>query len=174
MFLELIAVVLAGVAAAGILMLINRGIGGRLPRWLVPVAAGLAMLAATISNEYNWFDRTKGSLPDGIEVAQTVENQVFYRPWTYAFPYVDRFVAVDTATARQHPEKPGVALVDIYYFGRWTQVNKVPMIGDCVLGRRAVLSDDVAFAEDGTITGAAWVNAGTDDPVLTTLCKEIS
>ena len=50
MFLELIATVFAGLAMAGVVMLVNRTSGGRLPRWTAPVAAGLAMITATVSN----------------------------------------------------------------------------------------------------------------------------
>ena len=33
MFVELIAAFVAGIAAAGVVMLVNRLLGGRLPRW---------------------------------------------------------------------------------------------------------------------------------------------
>ena len=112
MFLELIATFIAGIAGAGLLMLLNRVLGGRLPRWLIPVAAGAAMLLSTISSEYSWYSRTSGPLIDeGFEVAQTVESKAMYRPWTYAKPYIDRFVAVDVATAQRNPDQPGKVLV---------------------------------------------------------------
>ena len=76
MFLELIATVFAGLAVAGVVMLVNRMTGGKLPRWFVPVAAGLGMIGTTISNEYSWYDRTVATLPEGLEIAQTVENHV--------------------------------------------------------------------------------------------------
>ena len=50
MFFELIGTIVAGVAAAPLVWAINRTLKGRLPSWLVPVAAGAAMLAATISS----------------------------------------------------------------------------------------------------------------------------
>ncbi len=43
MFLELIAVIVAGIAGAGVMMLIARVSGGRIPKWFIPVAAGAAM-----------------------------------------------------------------------------------------------------------------------------------
>ena len=55
MFLELLAVIIAGFAGAGVMMLVAKLAGNRLPRWLVPVAAGAAMLGTTISSEYSWF-----------------------------------------------------------------------------------------------------------------------
>ena len=80
MFLELIATIVAGIAAAGIMMVITRASGGRLPKWLTPVAAGAAMIAATISNEYGWYGRTSKSLPDEFMIVDTVESKALYRP----------------------------------------------------------------------------------------------
>ncbi|MEX3015011.1 hypothetical protein [Gymnodinialimonas hymeniacidonis] len=171
MFIELIATAFAGIACAGIAMLLNRITGRRLPRWLTPVAAGLGMLAMTISNEYTWFDRTAEELPEGIEIAMTVENQSWFRPWTRAYPYVERFVAVDTGTARTNEALPDQRLADLYFFGRWSPVNQAPMLFDCAEARSALLIDGADFAADGTVTDAAWEQMPEDDPILTLVCE---
>ena len=93
MFLELIAVAVAGFAGAGAIMALRLVLGDRLPRWLVPVGAGLAMLAATISSEYNWFSRTAGALPEGVVVADSVTDTAPWRPWTYLVPLTVRAMA---------------------------------------------------------------------------------
>ena len=94
MFIELIATVFAGIACAGLAMLVNIATGRHLPKWITPVAAGLGMLAMTISNEYTWFERTAEQLPEGVTVAMTVDEQSWFRPWTQLWPYTERFVAV--------------------------------------------------------------------------------
>ena len=86
-------------------MLVNKATGGRLPRWLAPVAAGLGMIAATITSEYGWFTRTSQTLPEGMTIAQTVEKRAFYQPWTYVTPYIDRFVAVDVGTMQRRDDQ---------------------------------------------------------------------
>lgn len=172
MFLELIATFVAGFAAAGLALLLNKALGGRLPRWIMPVAAGAAMIGMTISNEYGWFSRTKANLPDGMEVVETVENQSFYRPWTYAYPFTERFVAVDTATMKEHANQPGQKLVDVYLFGRWSPVHKVPVLADCPGNRQATLTDAVSFADDGTVDGADWHNVAADNPTQIAICGE--
>lgn len=171
MFVELIGTLVAGVAGAGLVMLINRALGGRLPRWFAPVAAGAAMLATTISNEYGWYDRTKESLPEGVVVAQTVESTAIYRPWTYVKPFVERFVAVDVASIQTHPDQPGVKLADTYFFGRWAPVNKLPVLTDCVAGRRAALADGITFESSGAVFGADWITVPKTDPIVSTVCE---
>lgn len=174
MFLELIATIIAGIAAAGVVMLVNMVTGRRLPRWLMPVAAGAGMLAMTISSEYSWFSRTSATLPEGLEIAQTVESRALYRPWTYVTPFVERFVAVDRASVLTHPDQPGRRLADAFFFGRWAPVRQMSLVADCAEGRRALLPPGAAFDTTGEVDGLSWVRPTADDPLLTAICKPMS
>lgn len=171
MFLELIATFVAGIAAAGVVMLLNRMVGRRLPGWFTPVAAGAAMLASTIVSEYGWFARTAAAMPEGVEVAMTVEERSWVRPWTQLWPYVKRFAAVDVATAKRNDAFPDQRLVDLYFFGRWSPVSKAPFLFDCAGGRSAPLADGAEFGTDGEVTDAAWTAAPPDDPILKLACE---
>ncbi len=171
MFVELIAVIFAGIACAGIALMLNIATGRRLPRWGMPVAAGLGMLGMTISNEYTWFERTAERLPEGVSVAMTVEEQSWLRPWTQVWPYAKRFVAVDTGTARSHADLPGQRLADLYFFGRWSPVNQAPMLFDCAVGRSALLIDGATFGSDGAVIDAEWEAMPDDDPILKLVCE---
>lgn len=172
MFLELVATFVAGIACAGIAMVLNRLFGGRLPRWLTPVAAGLGMLAVTVSNEYTWYDRTSGQLPEGLAVALTVEEDSWIRPWTKIWPYTKRFIAVDQDSIRTHDAKPGQRMADLYFFGRWSPVNRAPVVFDCETMRSALLIDGADFGPDGTLNGADWQSVPPDDVVLATTCRD--
>ncbi|SLN37602.1 hypothetical protein ROJ8625_01721 [Roseivivax jejudonensis] len=163
MVFELVAVVLAGVAGAGLMLLASRLLGERVPRWLVPVAAGGAMLAAAISNEYGWYDRTRGSLPDGMVVASAVEGRHWWRPWTYAVPMVERFVVVDAAGLRANAQDEGLYLADLYFFGRWRATQALQVMVDCEDGRRA----DPAGGDGGE---PVWREVGADDPIVASVC----
>lgn len=172
MFFELIATVVAGVGAAGLMMGLNKLSGGRLPRWIMPVAAGFAMIGFTIWSEYNWFARTANNLPEGLEVVAKVEQNGGLRVWTYAFPYVHRFAAVDHRSARINPKLPDQRIVNVVLFGRWKPVNQVPVLIDCAGQRRADLPVDAVFQADGTVANLTWRSLAADDPVLTASCKE--
>lgn len=171
MFVELIATFVAGIACAGVAMLLIRVTGQRPPRWITPIAAGAGMLAVTISNEYTWFDRTTESLPDGLEVALTVEEQGWLRPWTQIWPYTKRFVAVDLGTARNHENQPDQTLVDLYFFGRWSPVNQAPVLFDCAENRSALLIDGAEFSPDGRLLDANWEALTPDDAILMRACE---
>ena len=170
MFFELIGTLVAGVGAAGVVMLLGRLTGGRLPRWSMPVGAGLAMLSMAIWNEYTWFDRTRATLPDGVQVTATVQSRAAYRPWTYVVPFVHRFAAVDMATMRRHDAAPDMRLVTTVLMSRWGQPVQVPVVYDCAAARRA--GGDIPFqlGDDGAIIAANWQALPVDDPALRLVC----
>lgn len=163
MFLELLGVLIAGVAGAGMTMLAVRLLRGRLPRWLIPVGAGVAMLATTISSEYSWFDRTSSALPPQLRVAQKVESSAPWRPWSYLYPVTERFNAVDMSNVRPNRDQEGLVLVDLYLFGRWSPVRSVQMMVHCLERRRA----DPALGDGSE---PVWRDVPADDPIVAAVC----
>ncbi|MBO9446116.1 hypothetical protein [Ruegeria sp. R14_0] len=170
MFLELIGTIFAGFAFAGIVMVLNKLTGGRLPRWMTPVAAGLGMIGVTIASEYSWYDRTRDALPEGMAVIQEVESRAFYRPWTYALPFVDRFAAIDASSVRKNDQVPEQRLVDLYLFGRWAPVSKLPVAVNCESFSRANLIDGAEFADNGRLLNADWIDVAANDPIVEATC----
>lgn len=167
MFFELVATFAAGISAAGLALIANHLTRGQLPRWALPVAAGVAMLGYTVWSEYSWGPRTRAALPEGVEVVMSVEERRFWKPWTYLVPQTTRIMALDRAGVQRNPEAPGILLADIYLFARWTPPAKRPQLVDCTDGRRA----DATAAALADPADAAWRNAGEDDPLMEALCR---
>ncbi|QEW05454.1 hypothetical protein [Nitrincola iocasae] len=102
MIWHLIAAVFAGLAAAGIALLLRKLSGRRLPKWIIPVFAGLAMLGYQIYYEYSWFDHQQSRQPEGSVVISSERDEVFWRPWTYYYPMTVAFTVVDTNNLITH------------------------------------------------------------------------
>lgn len=173
MFFELIGTIMAGVATALLFWAVNRALNGRLPSWLMPVSAGAAMLISAISLEYGWYERTSRTMPEGFVVAKTVEETALYRPWTYAVPYTTRYIAVDQASSRTHPDQPNQRMVDLWLYGRWSRPAKVPVLFDCEMQQRADIVDGIEFGDNGEVIGADWIALDTADPVLQVACQAV-
>ncbi len=92
----------AGLAAAGIALLLRKLSGRRLPKWIIPVFAGLAMLGYQIYYEYSWFDHQQSRQPEGSVVISSERDEVFWRPWTYYYPMTVAFTVVDTNNLITH------------------------------------------------------------------------
>ena len=56
MLWTILAIVVAGLGAAGIAMLLRKLTGNRLPKWIIPALGGLGMLSYQIYYEYSWFE----------------------------------------------------------------------------------------------------------------------
>lgn len=170
MLLEFIAILAAGLGLAGLVLTVDIVLRRRLPRWLVPAAAGAGMLLMAIWLEYSWLDRTTGAFPEGVEVASTHQVRSWYRPWTYVAPLTTRLVAIDHRAERRHPAQPDHVLARMVLAGRWEPTHTLAAVFDCAGRRRADLVDGVGFGEDGRLEGAEWIPLDADDPVLRAAC----
>ncbi len=171
MYVDIISIVAAGFAAAGLALILNRLTGRRLPRWIVPALAGLGMIAMSLTSEYRWYPRTLTLLPEGYEVISTVDFSAPFSPWTYLVPYVHRFAAVNVAGAQRNPNVPDLRLTNVVFFERWQPVQFRTALFDCVQGRSALLEDDALFNDDGTVQVARWDQTGLDDPATAAVCE---
>lgn len=95
MIWHLIAAAFAGLGAAGIGLLLRWLSRQRLPRWIVPVFAGLGMLGYQIYHEYTWFEHKRAQLPASTQVVSTEQTPAFWRPWTFLVPLTSGFTVVD-------------------------------------------------------------------------------
>lgn len=88
----------AGVAflAAGIAQYARLLTAKKLPRWIVPAAAGLGILGYQIYMEYSWSERMQQQLPAGSVITETRATPAFWRPWTFVVPMTMGFSVVDT------------------------------------------------------------------------------
>lgn len=172
MLFELIAAVVAGIAVAGVAMSLRWVSRGRLPKWIVPAAGGIAMICYAIWSEYSWADRLANALPPGVVVAWKHADTSYLRPWSFYKPVVNRFTAVDVGGAKRNDKQPGQVMVNVILAARWRANTVVNVVFDCDGHRRAdLVGDKVAIAEDGSITGVNWIDLPADDAVMAVACK---
>ena len=168
--LELIAAVVAAIACAGLALLARKVTRGRLPKWIVPIAAGLGLLGFAIWSEYDWFRRNTEGLPAGFEVVWQNTGASPLRPWTYLFPLTTGFIAFDRGTLVAHPANPSLRTARIYRFARWLRPQPGVMVFDCAGGRQVLLQGEAGLTAEGALTGADWSAAAVDDPMQVAAC----
>jgi hypothetical protein len=171
MILDLIVAVVAGFAAGGIAYLMNRVTGGRLPRWLVPVTAGAAMLGYTIWSEYAWADRIQVTLPESVTIVSANQSAALWRPWSYVFPVTNRMIAIDGGSVTPAgPAAPGQVLANVYLMARSLDTIGLAVLFDCEGQRRADLIDGADVTPEGVLEGGEWRSLAADDPMLVAAC----
>ncbi|GMG81036.1 hypothetical protein LNKW23_02480 [Paralimibaculum aggregatum] len=173
MIFILIASIALGLGAAGLVWGLGRLTGRRPPRFLAPVAGGLAMFAFMLWNEYSWFERSRAMLPEGAAVAESYDYSSLVQPWTLAVPRVARFAAVEVS-GTPWPERPALLLGAVTLHARFEPAARIPHLFDCEGLRRAALTpaEWAAFERGAPPEPAAlaWAAAGPDDALTSTAC----
>ena len=172
MLFEFLAAIIAALSCAGIAWGLRKAMPHRVPKVVVPVAAGLGLIGTTIALEYGWYGNQVSGLPEGVVVVDHGTGQQMLRPWTYLAPMTTRFTALDTRSIAPHPANPGLRLVRTYEFARWRPVEDGFLAVDCAAGRRVRITEGMEIAPDGTLSGAEWQNSAPDDPVTRATCRE--
>ena len=168
MIWHLIAAVFAGLAGAGIGLLLRTLSGKRLPKWIVPVFGGLGMLAYQIQVEYMWFEHKQAQLPDTAIVISSDTSSAVWRPWTFAFPMTTKFSVVDSdnIVAREIDDTPVVEFI-LYQFERHHTDILItqPYVLNCESRELLPLSKDTGEAQLSELRRLRETS-----PLLTTVC----
>jgi len=171
MLFTLIGAVAVAAATALVMFFVRRHLWRAMPRWVLPAAAGLAMISFSIWNSYAWYDRITGHLTDGVVVAATFPTRSPIEPWTYLFPRVQHFVAVNMADRAQIAAHPEYVLAEVIEFQQFRDVARSVHLFDCRnrrMGRPP--AEAPQFDAEGTMTGVDWAPADVGTPLIDTVC----
>ncbi|EMP56439.1 hypothetical protein MSNKSG1_03871 [Marinobacter santoriniensis NKSG1] len=167
MFWNLIATVFCGLGAAGIALGIRAATRNKAPRWLIPVFAGVGMLAYLIHGEYTWYDHKKELLPDEAVIVDTENDGILWRPWTFVFPYVTAFSTVDLKSISRDTDNPDIVRFTLYRFEQ--------KVTDAVSHRVHLLNcatdELVPLGSNGSPRIDNMKVLDQTDPLLTTVCS---
>ncbi|EAU43029.1 hypothetical protein FP2506_09306 [Fulvimarina pelagi HTCC2506] len=131
MALELFAAIALALSVGGIVYVLRKISGGRLPKTTIPVVAALSLVSFAIWGDYSWASRTASALPDRFVVIDEVGQSNIWRPWSFLFPVTERFVAVDLGGAQRNSNDPNKVLVELYYMERRIPAERQSIVVDC-------------------------------------------
>lgn len=171
-FLNLLGPLLLGVAVAGVLLFAKRVLRVPLPGWLVPTAAAVAIMGGHLYNEYTWYDRFTERLPARFTVVDTATTQGLLEPWTYLWPRINRFAAIDSGSIKTNANSPDLVMGKILLFQRYAPTAQVSEVVDCAGNRAAALSPQTEFAADGMPQNVDWEPRAADHPIMTAMCAQ--
>ena len=166
MFWTFVATVFCGLGAAGIALGIRAASRQKAPRWIIPVFAGAGMLGYLVYGEYTWYDHKQALLPDEAVIVDTESDGIFWRPWTFVFPYVSAFTTIDTKSISRDTGNPQVVRFTLYRFDQ--------KVTDSVSHRVHLLNCDtrelVPLAADGRPRVDTMKVLDRNDNLLKTAC----
>ena len=168
--LHLIAVFAVGFSAAGLVLLAYRPRGRKPPRYMIPLAAGLAMIGYAVWSDYSWASRTIAELPDHVTVVKKIPSSAPWKPWTYLFPQVDRFIALDSSEIRRNENLPGFVLAEVILVARLEPAVTTRQLFDCRQVRRTDIIASDSFTAEGMPQNPEWVPLDRTDALFERLC----
>ncbi|MDX1298450.1 MAG: hypothetical protein R3260_09435 [Pseudomonas sp.] len=134
MLWTILAIVVAGLGAAGIAMLLRKLSGNRLPKWIIPALGGLGMLSYQIYYEYSWFEHQLQRQPAESVLVASETGEVFWRPWTFFWPMTTAFTVLDSKSLlRENTASNNVVAFNLYRFEKQhvDQVSHQPHLLNC-------------------------------------------
>lgn len=171
MFWMLVTALFAGLAGAGIGLVLRKASRGRLPAGTVPVAAGITMIVATVGLEYGWYDGVRATMADDLVVLSTREQQAWYQPWTFVQPWVRGFIGYSPSETVATAPGTEIFAVQLRMQERWQPQTVLPVVVDCTQGRWADITPEMDFTEDGQPTDAQWRPSDPAFPIVEAVCE---
>lgn len=98
MIWHLLGVLIAGLSCGGIAFMLIKLSKNRLPKWLIPIAAGTGMLGLLLLFNYSWYEDKLELLAYKkveAEVINTKRESNFFKPWSYLYPAISQFTFLD-------------------------------------------------------------------------------
>jgi Zn-dependent protease with chaperone function len=168
--LNLLATFAVAFCAAGFVFLAYRVRRRTPPKFMIPLAAGVAMLAYSIWSEYTWASRTIAALPKSVVVIEEFPYQAIWQPWTFLVPRVNRLIAIDRAQLQHNEHLPGYILCDLLLVARFEPARSVAEMVDCTQARRTLVVPSQGFADDGLPKDADWQPLARDSRYFQAVC----
>lgn len=166
MIYEFIATISAGFALAGIALIIRHLskliLKKQPPKWIIPLFAFIGIMGFQIHQEYNWSAQMQTKIPKGVQVVKTVDESIWYRPWTYVKPQTVRIMAVDVDNMEVNQLNPNLKRTNLYLFARRMSSQVIPQAFDCANGKRADIIDNQELV---------WMDIEKTDKLYMTVCE---
>lgn len=169
MIWHLIAAIAAALAGAGVALLLRNLTRNRLPKWIIPVFAGLGMLSYTIHYEYTWFETKEARLPEGSVIVRSDEGHMLWRPWTLMFPMPLSYTVLDRNNAQIEATSQGrIARFVLYRFKKEHLISTVTSNN-----HQLICSERVMFTlnEQGQAKIETMTELEPDAPLYQAICN---
>jgi hypothetical protein len=144
--------------------------GGRPPRAIITVAAGVGMLGYTLYLDYSWAPRAILDMPQGLTVVREAVSAAWWKPWTLVRPQIVRIAAVDAVGVMRNPAAPDLALAQLYMVDRHAPTGRASAPVDCAKGLMARTTDGLTLDAAGLPAAARWDTLDADDPIRAVVC----
>lgn len=170
MLFEIVIVICAAFASAGVVLLAFKLVRRKAPKVLMLGAAALGMVGYTQWDRYTWADRYAASLPPESVVVDRYAYDGWLEPWARVMPRADRLLVLDGTATLRNPDFPHMSVVTTLLVERNQDTLSLRQFIDCSQRRRAPVTGQTGFTEAGLPLPDAWIAGGQPQPLFDAVC----
>lgn len=167
----IIAICLAFVVCAPV-WAIARFLKVELPKFLLPMLGGIALLSYNAYMRYTWGDRTIEAFPKEVVVLQQYRHSNVFEPWTFLVPRVSHLIAADTTQTRTNPNYPDILIGATVMMQEHQETTQMTVMVNCKAEELAVLPTQQVAAGQNPLEQASWMKKEEMPFVVDFYCKD--
>ncbi|PLW75621.1 hypothetical protein [Cohaesibacter celericrescens] len=172
MLFTLLGTLIAGVGAAGFIVLVYKYILRKpRPKAAIPFAAAAGMMLLQILLDYGWYARATADFGEDVVILRSSKGTSLVHPLSYIVPRTDRFLAFDKNSIRTNDTLPGIKLGALFQVEKEGPTTEILQLIDCLQARRADWSGEMPLSSQAMAEQAKWFDLESDDPLFVAACK---
>ncbi|WP_135076538.1 hypothetical protein [Terasakiella sp. SH-1] len=127
-----------------------------LPKFILPMLAGVTLLGFNAYMRYTWGDRTAEAFPPEVVVLKEYRHSNLFEPWTFLWPRVSHLIAADTTQTRTNANYPDVIMGSTVMMQEHQDTTEMSVLVNCKEGLVAVLPTNMVAQGQNPIETAQW------------------
>ncbi|SCA56916.1 hypothetical protein MTBPR1_30286 [Candidatus Terasakiella magnetica] len=142
-----------------------------LPKFVLPMLAGISLLSFNAYMRYTWGDRTAEAFPPEVVVLKEYRHSNLFEPWTFLWPRVSHLIAADTTQTRTNPAYPDIIMGSTVMMQEHQDTTQMSVLVNCKKGQVAVLPTKAIAQGVNPIETAAWADRSDFPFIAGFYCK---
>ncbi len=167
----ILTVVCLAALVCGPIWAIARYLRVPLPKFVLPMLAGLTMFSYNIYMSYSWIDRMVASYTPEVVVLKEYRSKSFFAPWTILVPRVSHFIAANTKKEPQLIEGTNVIEGALVAMQEHIDPENMSVLVNCDEGKVSIMPMEKVLAAESPLDVAQWINGAEFPYVMDYYCK---
>jgi hypothetical protein len=152
-------------AVCGPVWAIARYLRVDLPKFVLPMLAGISLLTFNAYMRYTWGDRVAAAFPPEVVVLHEYRFSSLFEPWTFLYPRVSHFIAADTTQTRTNADHPEIVMGATVMMQEHQETLNMTVLVNCMQKQVAVLPTRQIAEGQNPLDLAQWT-AGKEFPYM--------
>ncbi len=168
----ILTVVCLAALVCGPIWAIARYLRVELPKFLLPMLAGLTIFSYNIYMSYSWIDRTVSSYGPNVVVLKEYRSKSFFAPWTLVVPRVSHFIAANIKMEPQLIEGTNIIEGALVAMQEHIDPKNMAVLIKCLENQVSIMPIEKVAQVKSELDLALWTNGSEFPYVIDFYCQK--